>query len=189
MAIGESDNYLIDKAQRGDSNAYASLMRRYQRRTETLIAHHISDNGVVCDLRQEVFIKVYKNINQFKQHSSFYTWLYRITRNTVNNYLKHKSYQNRAIEVDITHLEHSWGQNGHYREIANPETLSISDELLGQLSLAYDDLPEDLRVCLSLREFEGLSYDEIAEYLQCPVGTVRSRIHRARLLLKSSLDD
>lgn len=190
MALaGDSDKNLIGKAQRGDSLAYASLMRRYQQRTEIIIAHHVNDDGVIHDLRQEVFIKVYQNLNQFKQHSSFYTWLYRITRNTVYNYLKYHAGERNSIKVDMVCLDNQGNSNSQFNEAANPEMLSIGDELLRELSLAFDALPQELRLCISLREFDGLSYEQIAKQLHCPIGTVRSRIHRARLILKSSLSE
>lgn len=181
----DSDNSLVNKAQRGDVLAYASLMQRYQQRTESIIAHHINDYSLIHDIRQEVFIKVYKNIDQFQQKSSFYTWLYSITRNTVFNYMKVNRHQPVMINSEYISKDKHFGSE----ELANPEAVTLSDELLSQLEYAYQILPDDLKLCWGLRELEGLSYAKIAQEINCPIGTVRSRIHRARALLKSSLND
>jgi len=187
-SIERSDIALIKLAQQGDHGACASLLSRYQKRTESIIAHYTDDYALVNDLRQEVFIKIFNNLNGFKQNSSFYTWLYRVTKNTVHNHFRCNSSKLKTIDVDFINLEKSrYHSNGFISDNANPEDVFLSNELLGVINEAYAQLSAELRLCLSMREFDGLSYEEIAKKINCPIGTVRSRIHRARLILNQAI--
>jgi RNA polymerase sigma-70 factor (ECF subfamily) len=183
-----TDNELIKLAISGQLKAYDTLLTRYQQRVSKLIARHIDDEYTVNDISQDVFLKVFQNLSHFKHNSSFYTWLYRITQNTIKNHYKGKSIRSGYIEVDITKVE-LVQSNEALCNNESPESLTINDEILSRLSGAYLELSHDLRECVLLYDISGLSYHEIAKQLNCPVGTVRSRIHRARSYVNQSLSN
>lgn len=173
------DQQLIERIQRGDKNAFNLLVRKYQHKVVSLVSRYVNNPGDVPDVAQEAFIKAYRAIPDFRGESAFYTWLYRIAVNTAKNYIVAQGRRPPDMDVDSQDAEtYEGAENLH--EVANPENLMLSAEIRREVSLTLESLPEDLRTAITLREIEGLSYDEIAEVMDCPVGTVRSRIFRAR---------
>lgn len=173
------DQELVRRVQNGDKKAFDILVLRYQHRLVQLISRYIKDSGEVMDIAQESFIKAYRALPKFRGDSEFYTWLYRIAINTAKNYLVSRS--RRALEngIDIQDAEH-FEHAGRLKDHASPEHILLRDEIAETVAGAIDDLPDELRIAISLREFEGMSYEAIARTMGCPVGTVRSRIFRAR---------
>jgi len=163
----EADQELVLKAQRGDSRAFDLLVLKYQSRVASLVARFVNDAAEVEDVTQEAFIKAYRALPKFRGESAFYTWLYRIASNTAKNYLVSKG-RRPSADADVG------------RDSEPPENSYLGRELAQAVTEVLESLPEELRMALTLREFEGLSYEEIAEVMECPVGTVRSRIFRAR---------
>ncbi|MCL4143039.1 UNVERIFIED_CONTAM: hypothetical protein GTU68_045411 [Idotea baltica] len=155
------------------------LVLKYQYKVHAIISRYIKDFDEVNDVSQEAFIKAYRALAKFRGESQFYTWLYRIAVNTAKNYLVARNRRPPASDVDAADADYYEGGD-RLRDIASPENLLYRDELEAVVDSAIKDLPEDLRTAVTLREFEGLSYEEIAEVMGCPVGTVRSRIFRAR---------
>ncbi len=178
MTASDTDQQLVQRAQRGDPRAFDLLVLKYQRRIGALVSRYINDPGEVEDVTQEAFIKAYRALDKFRGDSAFYTWLYRIASNAAKNHLVAKG---RRPGADAT-IEDAEGfeQADLISESSTPEAVLMSEELAQVVTEAMDALPEELRAALTLREFEGLSYDDIAAVLECPVGTVRSRIFRAR---------
>ena len=178
VTASETDQKLVQRAQRGDLRAFDLLVLKYQGRISALVSRYLSDSGDVEDVTQEAFIKAYRALERFRGDSAFYTWLYRIAANAAKNHLVAKG-RRPSSDVSIEDAEafHEFGLNS---DSGSPEAIAIGDELLGAVDAAMQALPEELRAALTLRELEGLSYDDIAEVLWCPVGTVRSRIFRAR---------
>jgi len=174
-----NDQQLVERVKRGDKRAYDMLVLKYQHKIVALVGRYIRDQDEVLDVTQEAFIKAYRALPRFRGDSAFYTWLYRIAINTAKNYLVSRSRRPPDTEVDIEEGEFQ-DTSGLLQDIETPENLLASDELEAVVYKAISDLPEELKVAVSLREFEGLSYEEIAEVMDCPVGTVRSRIFRAR---------
>ena len=178
MAEG-TDQQLVDKVLSGDKNAFNLLVLRYQHRVAALIGRFIQDPLEVEDVSQETFIKAYRALSLFRGDSAFYTWLYRIAVNTAKNHLVSRNRRPPASDIEVDEAEGS--EIGFVlREIENPESRFATDKLKQAIKSAIEDLPEDLRTALTLREFSGLSYEDITEVMDCPVGTVRSRIFRAR---------
>ncbi|MBT4161842.1 MAG: RNA polymerase sigma factor RpoE [Gammaproteobacteria bacterium] len=174
----QTDSQLVERVQRGDKRAFDILALKYQHKIVGLISRYINDSDEVMDVAQEAFIKAYRALPRFRGDSAFYTWLYRIAINTAKNYLVSRSRRPPDTDIDI---------NGEFqvdsavlRDVAGPERALATQQLEQVIYKAIDDLPEELKVAVTLREFEGLSYEEIAEVMECPVGTVRSRIFRAR---------
>ena len=162
-------------------------MIKYQSRIATLIGRFVRDTDEVMDVTQETFIKAYRAIGSFRGDAQFYTWLYRIASNTAKNYLVAKS--RRPPDTDLWIGEGDPGEGSvEIESTEGPQGLHERDQLLEALSGGLDNLPEDLKVALVLREFDGLTYEEIAEVMECPVGTVRSRIFRAREALEKIID-
>ena len=178
MTASDTDQQLVQRAQRGDLRAFDLLVLKYQGRIAALVSRYVSDAGEVEDVTQEAFIKAYRALGKFRGDSAFYTWLYRIAANAAKNHLVAKG---RRPGADAT-IEDAEGfeEGGLLSESASPEALAMGGELAEVVESALNALPDELKAALMLREFDGLSYDDIADVLGCPVGTVRSRIFRAR---------
>jgi RNA polymerase sigma-70 factor (ECF subfamily) len=178
VTASETDQKLVQRAQRGDLRAFDLLVLKYQGRISALVSRYLSDPGDVEDVTQEAFIKAYRALERFRGDSAFYTWLYRIAANAAKNHLVAKRRRPRS-DASIEDAE-AFDEFGLNSDSGSPEAIAMGDELVGVVDAAMQALPEELRAALTLRELEGLSYDGIAEVLGCPVGTVRSRIFRAR---------
>ena len=180
MSERNVDQQLVERAQRGDKQAFGLLVEKYQRKLARLISRLVRDPGEVEDVTQEAFIKAYRALPSFRGDSAFYTWLYRIGINTAKNYLV--AMGRRAPTSTEFEAEEAEGfDSGELlREISTPESLLLTKEIAGTVNGAIEALPEELRSAIQLRELEGMSYEEIAKLMNCPVGTVRSRIFRAR---------
>ena len=175
----EADQQLVERVQKGDKRAFDVLVLKYQHRIYSLVTRFIRDPDEVRDVVQEAFIKAYRALPGFRGESAFFTWLYRIAINTAKNYLVSRARRPPGADVDIEDAEYLESA-GALRDLAGPENQLMTEQLRAVIDKAIRALPEDLRTALTLREFEGLSYEEIAEVMRCPVGTVRSRIFRAR---------
>ncbi|HZX32693.1 MAG TPA: RNA polymerase sigma factor RpoE [Rhodocyclaceae bacterium] len=187
MSEREIDQKLVEKAQGGDKHAFDLLVGKYQRKLGRLLSRFIRDPAEVEDVTQEAFIKAYRALPSFRGESAFYTWLYRIGINTAKNYLVS---QNRraptTTEFDTDDAE-TFEDGDQLRDINTPESMLLSKQIGETVNSAMDALPEELRVAIVLREIEGLSYEEIAHIMNCPIGTVRSRIFRAREAVAAKL--
>ena len=173
------DQQLVERVQRGDKNAFNLLVSKYQHKVASLVTRYVSNQSDVSDVVQEAFIKAYRALPEFRGESAFYTWLYRIAVNTAKNYLTAQGRRPPDLDVDCSGAELQEGGEAMH-ELANPENVILPDEIQRMVVATLESLPEDLRTAITLREIEGLSYEEIAEIMGCPVGTVRSRIFRAR---------
>lgn len=180
------DLQLIDAVKRGDSHAFDVLVTRYQPRVAKIVSRYVRDPSEVSDVCQEVFIKAYRALKKFRGDSSFYTWLYRIAINTSKNYVISQGRRLPDIDLEISDMERFVVRNAP-RENGTPERLLMRDEIEHIVFDTIDHLPKDLRTAIMLREMEGMSYEEIAEIMHCPVGTVRSRIFRARAAIDRSV--
>jgi RNA polymerase sigma-70 factor (ECF subfamily) len=174
----QTDSQLVRKVRHGDRAAFDLLVVKYQSRVGSIISRYVYDNQEVMDLTQETFIKAYRAIERFRGDSAFYTWLYRIAVNTAKNFLESRGRRPQS-SADIADAE-NFDDGRRLRDLASPERLLQKDELQEALSQAIAALPEELRSAFLLREYDGLSYEDIARILECPIGTVRSRIFRAR---------
>ncbi|SJM92214.1 RNA polymerase, sigma 24 (sigma E) factor [Crenothrix polyspora] len=180
------DEDLVLKVQQGDKKSYDLLVLKYQHRIIQLVNRYVKDPSEAQDVAQEAFIKAYRALGSFRGDSAFYTWLYRIAINTAKNYLVARTRRSSDYEVDIQDAEAS--ENApQLQGMETPERLLISQEIVDTIKSAIEKLPEDMRIAIMLREFEGMSYEEIAETMECPVGTVRSRLFRAREAIDSKL--
>lgn len=176
----EIDQILVERAQAGNQQAFEQLMSKYQRKLNRLLSRLIRDHGDVEDVVQETFIKVYHALPSFRGESAFYTWVYRIGTNTAKNYLEaRKRRAPTSTEFDANDAE-SFEDASQLQDINTPERVLQSKQIAQTVNAAMESLPEDLRNAIVLREIDGLSYEEIAEEMNCPIGTVRSRIFRAR---------
>jgi RNA polymerase sigma-70 factor (ECF subfamily) len=173
------DQALVLRAQAGDKRAFDLLVLKYQQKVANLIGRYVRDQSEVLDVTQEAFIKAYRALAGFRGESAFYTWLYRIAVNTVKNHLVAQGRRPPTDDVDAQTAEQLEG-GGRLRESATPERQLLTDEIARTVQQALEALPEDLRTAIVLRELEGMSYEEIAATMECPIGTVRSRIFRAR---------
>ncbi|MEO5341997.1 MAG: RNA polymerase sigma factor RpoE [Gammaproteobacteria bacterium SHHR-1] len=174
------DTELVARAQQGDKRAFDLLVIRYQQRVVSLIMRYVKDPDEALDVAQEAFVKAYRALPRFRGDSAFFTWLFRIAVNAAKNYLSSAAgRRNNAPDID-RELAERVDDSGRLRELSTPEDYLCEEELVQVLHKAIQDLPEDLRSALTLREMEGLSYEEIAQVMDCPIGTVRSRIFRAR---------
>lgn len=173
------DQELVARAQAGDRRAFDLLMLKYQQKVAGLIARYLRDPNEVQDVAQEAFIKAYRALGGFRGESAFYTWLYRIAINAAKNHLASRGRRPPRDDMEMEVAE-QLESGGRLREMGTPENHLLSEEIAQTVQKALDELPEDLRTAIVLRELEGLSYEEIAEAMDCPIGTVRSRIFRAR---------
>ena len=174
-----SDQQLVERVQRGDKNAFNLLVQKYQNKVMSLISRYIRNQADIADVAQEAFIKAYRALPNFRGESAFYTWLYRIAVNTAKNHLVSQSRKTPANSVDAEEAEYYEGSDA-LKEFASPERLVLSDEINKVIFETLETLPEELKIAISLRELDGMSYEDIANIMDCPVGTVRSRIFRAR---------
>jgi len=173
------DQELVERVQSGEKAAFDILVRKYEHKLANVISRYIHDQSEVLDVAQDAFIKAYRALPNFRGDSAFYTWLYRIAINTAKNHLVAASRRPPKNDIDAQEAEQFEAGSG-LKEYATPERLALRSELAGTIQKAIEELPEELRVAIVLRELEGLSYDEIASAMECPIGTVRSRIFRAR---------
>src|SRR5580698_9619282 len=181
MAPDASDLSLVQRVQRGERGAYDLLVLKYQHKVVKLVMRYLRDPADAEDVAQEAFIKAYRALPQFRGDSAFYTWLYRIAINTAKNALAARDRNPVSYELDMQNNdENSEGAISRLRDPETPEGLALTEEIRDTVNHAIETLPEDLRTAIVLRELEGLSYEEIAASMDCPVGTVRSRIFRAR---------
>ena len=187
MAEQATDQELVKRVQSGDKRAFDLLVLKYQHKIVNLISRYLRDSNDVQDVAQEAFIKAYRALPRFRGDSAFYTWIYRIAINTAKNHLVSKGRRPPASDIDAMDAE-QYEDSMNIRENATPERLLLKDEMEKVVFGAIEDLPDDLRTAITLRELEGLSYEEIAEAMDCPVGTVRSRIFRARDAVNSKLE-
>ncbi len=184
--VKDTDQQLVDRVFKGDKHAFDLLVLRYQHRILGLIGRFIRDPAEVEDVAQEAFIKAYRALPKFRGDSAFYTWLYRIAINTAKNYMVARGRRPPATDIDVEDAEFLEG-NSLLTDIGTPEANQEKEDLQRVINEAIEDLPEDLRTAFTLREFSGLSYEEITEIMDCPVGTVRSRIFRAREALDKKI--
>jgi RNA polymerase sigma-70 factor, ECF subfamily len=175
----DTDKELVKRVQKGDLAAFDMLFSRYQAKILNLVSRYVRDSEEVRDVTQEAFIKAYRALPRFRGDSQFYTWLYRIAINTAKNHLVSRSRRPPSTDVDIEDADYR-DDGDLLRDVEDPESALARDQLKDTIMLALKDLPDDLRTALTLREFDGLSYEQIAQIMECPVGTVRSRIFRAR---------
>lgn len=173
------DQELVARAQAGDRRAFDLLVLKYQQKVAGLIGRYLRDPNEVQDVAQEAFIKAYRALSGFRGESAFYTWLYRIAINAAKNHLASRGRRPPRDDLEMEVAE-QLESGGRLREMGTPENHLLSEEIAQTVQKALDELPEDLRTAIVLRELEGLSYEEIAEAMDCPIGTVRSRIFRAR---------
>lgn len=179
MAEREVDQALVERVQRGDKSAFDILVRKYQHKVVKLVSRYVKDHQEVYDVAQEAFIKAYRALPNFRGDSAFYTWMYRIAINTAKNYLVAQGRRLPNVDIEAQDAEQFEGDSA-LKEYATPESMLRRDEIQDTVLRTIENLPDDLRTAIMLREIEGLSYEEIAEAMDCPVGTVRSRIFRAR---------
>ena len=174
-----TDHQLVSRVQKGDKRAFDLLVLKYQYKLQAIVSRFVRDTDEVADVTQEAFIKAYRALPKFRGDSQFYTWLYRIAINTAKNYLVSKSRRPSSTDIDVADAE-QFADNEKLIDDTSPEDFIMTQELAQVIKDSLSQLPEDLRTALTLREFEGMSYEEIADVMGCPVGTVRSRIFRAR---------
>ncbi len=182
----DDDQQLVKRVQNGDKRAFDLLVLKYQHRILGLVVRFVHDPHEAQDVTQEAFIKAYRALANFRGDSAFYTWLYRIAINTAKNYLVSRNRRPPSSDVDSSDAEFYDGDHG-LKDMASPERLMLRDEIDETVQRSIKQLPENLRRALTLREFDGLSYEDIAAVMQCPVGTVRSRIFRAREAVDKAL--
>lgn len=175
----DTDQQLVKRVQKGDKRAFDLLVLKYQHKIFAIISRYIRDQSEVQDVAQEAFIKAYRALAKFRGDSAFYTWLYRIAINTAKNHLVARNRRPPSSDVEVDEAEFYTGSEA-LKDIETPESSMLRDQLQATVDKAITDLPEDLRTAVTLREMEGLSYEDIAAIMDCPVGTVRSRIFRAR---------
>lgn len=180
MSADESDLSLVRRVQRGDKGAFDALVLKYQHKLVKLVMRYVRNPAEAEDIAQEAFIKAYRALPQFRGDSAFYTWLYRIAINTAKNAVVSRDRNPVEYDLDRSNTDESYDMQGRMKDSETPEGLVLTDEIRSTVNAAIDALPEDLRTAIVLRELEGLSYEEIAAAMACPVGTVRSRIFRAR---------
>ncbi len=187
MSDREIDRQLVARAQSGDKQAFNLLVEKYQRKLARLLSRFIRDPAEVEDVTQEAFIKAYRALPAFRGDSAFYTWLYRIGINTAKNYLMAMGRRApTSTEIEAEEAE-GFEEGEQLRDINTPESVLLSNEIARTVNSTIERLPEELRTAIQMREIEGMSYEEIAEAMNCPIGTVRSRIFRAREAIAEQL--
>nr|WP_315598054.1 RNA polymerase sigma factor RpoE [uncultured Cupriavidus sp.] len=187
MSEREADQLLVERVQQGDKRAFELLVAKYHRKIIRLISRLVRDPAEVEDVAQDAFIKAYRALPQFRGESAFYTWLYRIAVNTAKNYLATQGRRPEALsDIDAEEAE-TFADGEQLRDINTPESMLHTRQVADTVNRAMEALPEELRTAITLREIEGLSYEEIAEAMACPIGTVRSRIFRAREAIAEKL--
>ncbi len=187
MTADASDLSLVQRVQRGDKGAFDVLVLKYQHKVVKLVMRYVRNAAEAEDIAQDAFIKAYRALPQFRGDSAFYTWLYRIAINTAKNAVVARDRNPVDFDLDMTNNDESYEMQGRLKDSETPEALVLTDEIRTTVNAAIANLPEDLRTAIVLRELEGLSYEEIAATMDCPVGTVRSRIFRAREAIDSRL--
>ena len=187
MTDRDIDRQLVARAQRGDKQAFELLVEKYQRKLARLLSRFIRDPAEVEDVTQEAFIKAYRALPAFRGDSAFYTWLYRIGINTAKNYLMAMGRRApTSTEVEAEEAE-GFEEGEQLRDINTPESMLLSSEIARTVNATIEQLPEELRTAIQMREIEGMSYEDIAKAMDCPIGTVRSRIFRAREAIAEQL--
>lgn len=179
MSEQNVDQALVERVQRGDKNAFNLLVTKYQHKVANLVSRYVRNHSDVPDIVQEAFIKAYRALPNFRGDSAFYTWLYRIAVNCAKNHTVASNRKPPGSDVEIEDAEF-YDSGDALRENASPEKVLLTEEIKKMIFATIEQLPEDLRIAINFRELEGLSYEEIATIMECPVGTVRSRIFRAR---------
>jgi RNA polymerase sigma-70 factor (ECF subfamily) len=187
MGDREIDQQLVERAQHGDKHAFELLVAKYQRKLARLLSRFIRDPAEIEDVSQEAFIKAYRALPSFRGDSAFYTWLYRIGINTAKNYLVAQGRRAPTTTEFDTEEAETFEEAEYLRDINTPESELSSKQIADTVNQAMEALPEELRTAITLREIEGLSYEEIANIMNCPIGTVRSRIFRAREAIAEKL--
>ena len=186
MGEKEVDQLLVERVQKGDKKAFDILVNKYQHKIVSLISRYVSDPSDALDVAQEAFIKAYRALGKFRGDSAFYTWLYRIAINTAKNHLVALGRRPPASDVDASDAE-QFQADTRLKDRGSPEHELLKGEIEKTIHEAIADLPDDLRTAITLREMEGMSYEEIATTMECPIGTVRSRIFRAREAIDARL--
>ncbi len=181
-----SDNELVELVLKGNKHAFDILVEKYQFRLNKLVSRYISDQSEALDVTQESFIKAYNALAHFRGDSSFYTWLYRIAINSAKNYLASQNKRAMEANVELIDIDQTLLKN-EIKEFISPDKIIQSDEIEHVVFMAIDHLPRELKLAITLRELEGLSYEEIAGVMSCPIGTVRSRIFRARAAIERKI--
>ena len=181
------DQALVLRVQKGDKAAFDLLVIKYQHKIVHLVNRYVKDPSEAQDVAQDAFIKAYRALAEFRGESAFYTWLYRIAINTAKNYLLSRSRRHYDYEVDVQDAEQV-GDAQQLKDIETPEELLMNEQVVNVIREAIESLPEEMRIAITLREFEGMSYEDIAETMGCPIGTVRSRIFRAREAIDEKLN-
>ena len=187
MTADASDLSLVQRVQRGDKGAFDVLVLKYQHKVVKLVMRYVRNPAEAEDIAQDAFIKAYRALPQFRGDSAFYTWLYRIAINTAKNAVVARDRNPVDFDLDMTNNDESYEMQGRLKDSETPEALVLTDEIRTTVNAAIANLPDDLRAAIVLRELDGLSYEEIAAAMDCPVGTVRSRIFRAREAIDSRL--
>lgn len=187
MADGNPDRLLVERAQAGDRRAFDLLVLKYQHRIVKLVGRYVREHADALDVAQESFIKAYRALPGFRGESAFYTWLYRIAINTSKNHLVSQARRLSEQAVDAQDAE-QLESAAELRDTATPERLLMRDQVQETVLEAIEDLPEELREAITLREIEGMSYEDISQAMDCPIGTVRSRIFRAREAIYKRLE-
>jgi RNA polymerase sigma-70 factor (ECF subfamily) len=186
MSERDLDLQLVQRIQNGEQVAFTLLVRKYQNRVANILTRYVRKIGDISDVKQEVFLKVHRSLPSFRGDSAFYTWLYRITVNTAKNYLTSQSRRPPASDIDAMDADSYDGSNA-LRETDEPEAVLRAEEIKNVILTTIESLPTDLKSAITLRELEGMSYEEIANIEDCPIGTVRSRIFRAREIIDKQL--
>lgn len=181
------DQELVQRVQQGDKSAFDLLVIKYQHKIVHLVNRYVKDPSEAQDVAQDTFIKAYRALGDFRGDSAFYTWLYRIAINTAKNYLLSRSRRHFDYEIDVQDAEQVENA-AQLKDTETPESLLMNEQIVAVIKSAIERLPEEMRIAITLREFEGMSYEEIAEAMDCPIGTVRSRIFRAREAIDQKLN-
>ena len=186
MSEAQVDQLLVEQVQKGDKHAFDLLINKYQHRIVSLVARYVNDQAEALDVAQEAFIKAYRAISNFRGDSAFYTWLYRIAINTAKNWLVAQKRRPPGSDIDAVDAE-QYDMDSRLKDKGTPENELLREEIRQTVYSTIEQLPEDLRTAIVLREMEGMSYEEIATTMECPIGTVRSRIFRAREAIDEKL--